>query len=162
MTLQTDKVNNVPCGTSGGVNVIFEQIEVVNRLRKDLAQETVKNYTVNYDKVWIFDKIHHEINQFCSKHTLQEVFIDHFDSLDEQLAEALTIGASKWAPGIEIISLRVTKPKIPDNLMKNYEQIEAQKTALQIAIQTQKVTEQKAESDRTAAKIRAKADAEIA
>lgn len=41
---------------------MFEQIEVVNRLRKDLAQETVKNYTVNYDKIWIFDKIHHEIN----------------------------------------------------------------------------------------------------
>lgn len=46
--------------------------------------------------------------------------------------------------------------------MKNYEQIEAQKTALQIAVQTQKVTEQKAESERTAAKIKAKAEAEIA
>lgn len=31
----------------------------------------------------------HEINQFCSKHTLQEVYIDRFDSLDEQLAESL-------------------------------------------------------------------------
>ncbi len=68
---------------------MFDQIEVVNKLRKDLAQQTVKNYTVNYDKTWIFDKIHHEINQFCSKHTLQEVFIDEFDSLDEKLAEAL-------------------------------------------------------------------------
>ena len=58
------------------------------------------------------------------------MFIDHFDSLDEQLAEALSQGAAKWAPGIEVISIRVTKPKIPDNLMKNYEQIEAQKTAL--------------------------------
>ena len=57
VTVQTDKVNNVPCGTSGGVNVVFEQIEVVNRLKKNLAQETVKNYTVNYDKTWIFDKI---------------------------------------------------------------------------------------------------------
>lgn len=37
VTVQTDKVNNVPCGTSGGVNVMFEQIEVVNRLRKDMA-----------------------------------------------------------------------------------------------------------------------------
>ena len=24
VTVQTDKVNNVPCGTSGGVNVLFE------------------------------------------------------------------------------------------------------------------------------------------
>lgn len=104
---------------------MFEQIEVVNRLTKEMAQETVKNYTVYYDKVWIFDKIHHEINQFCSRHTLQEVYIDKFDTLDEQLAEALTDGARRWAPGIEIISIRVTKPKIPDNLLRNYEQIEA-------------------------------------
>lgn len=57
VTIQTDKVNNVPCGTSGGVLIHFDQIEVVNRLRKDMAQETVKNYTVNYDRTWIFDKI---------------------------------------------------------------------------------------------------------
>ena len=35
----------------------FGQIEVVNRLRKDLALDTVRNYTVEYDKTWIFDKI---------------------------------------------------------------------------------------------------------
>lgn len=45
----------------------------------------MKEYTIEYDKTWIFDKIHHEINQFCSKHTLQEVFIDKFDTLDENL-----------------------------------------------------------------------------
>ena len=50
---------------------------------------TIKNYTVNYDKTWIYDKIHHEINQFCSKNTLQEVFIDKFDELDEKLVEVL-------------------------------------------------------------------------
>ena len=57
VTVQTDKVNNVPCGTSGGVQIMFDAIEVVNRLKKNLAQQTVKNYTVNYDKTWIFDKI---------------------------------------------------------------------------------------------------------
>ena len=62
VTVQTDKVNNVPCGTAGGTMIKFDQIEVVNRLRKELAWDTVKNYTANYDKTWIFDKIHHEIN----------------------------------------------------------------------------------------------------
>lgn len=47
----------------------------------------------------------HEINQFCSKHTLQEVFIDKFDALDEQLANALQHDCDKWAPGIEIIAI---------------------------------------------------------
>jgi len=125
VTVQTDKVTNIPCGTSGGVVIYFDHIEVVNRLRKDLVHDTVKNYTVHYDKTWIFDKIHHEINQFCSKNTLQEVFIDKFDSLDEQLASSLQYDCNRWAPGIEIISIRVTKPRIPDSLLKNYEKIES-------------------------------------
>ena len=41
--------------------------------------ETLLNYGVNYDKTWIYDKIHHEINQFCSSHSLQQVYIDMFD-----------------------------------------------------------------------------------
>jgi len=67
----------------------------------------------------------HEINQFCSKHSLQEVYINKFDTLDEQLAEALQRDADKWAPGIQIIAIRVTKPIIPEKLMKNYEEIES-------------------------------------
>lgn len=66
----------MPCGTQGGVVIYFEKIEVVNRMRKEHAWDTVKNYTVAYDQTWIYDKIHHEINQFCSKHTLHEVYID--------------------------------------------------------------------------------------
>lgn len=114
MSVQTDEVRDVPCGTSGGVLIEFGTIEVVNRLNKEYAQETVKNYTVNYDKTWIFDKIHHEINQFCSKHTLQQVFIDEFDTLDENLVEQLNKDLGKWAPGIDILSIRVSKPRIPE------------------------------------------------
>ncbi|XP_054254704.1 erlin-1-like, partial [Indicator indicator] len=31
-TLQTDEVKNVPCGTSGGVMIYIDRIEVVNKL----------------------------------------------------------------------------------------------------------------------------------
>lgn len=57
VTVQTDKVTEIPCGTAGGVVIYFDHIEVVNRLRKDMVHETIKNYTVHYDKTWIFDKI---------------------------------------------------------------------------------------------------------
>jgi regulator of protease activity HflC (stomatin/prohibitin superfamily) len=57
VTVQTDKVTNIPCGTAGGVVIYFDHIEVVNRLKKSMVHETIKNYTVNYDKTWIFDKI---------------------------------------------------------------------------------------------------------
>lgn len=40
--------------------------------------DIVKNYTADYDKALIFNKIHHELNQFCSVHTLQEVYIELF------------------------------------------------------------------------------------
>ena len=49
VSVQTDSVQNVPCGTQGGVTIHFDQIEVVNRLKKELAWETVKLYTTNYD-----------------------------------------------------------------------------------------------------------------
>jgi hypothetical protein len=43
----------------------------------------------------------HEINQFCSRHTLQDVYINLFDTLDESLVEALQADCNKWAPGME-------------------------------------------------------------
>jgi len=63
-TLQTDAINNVPCGTSGGVMIYFDRIEVVNVLKSSAVYEIVKNYTADYDKPLIFDKVHHELNQF--------------------------------------------------------------------------------------------------
>jgi len=34
VTLQTDKVVDIPCGTSGGVLIWIDKVEVVNRLKK--------------------------------------------------------------------------------------------------------------------------------
>lgn len=56
-------------------------LQVVNRLRKDYVYDTLLNYGVQYDNTWIYDKIHHEINQFCSSHSLQQVYIDVFDQV---------------------------------------------------------------------------------
>jgi peptide subunit release factor RF-3 len=80
-TIQTDQVRDIPCGTKGGVMISFEKIEVVNRLNKEYVYETILEFGVSYDKTWIYDKIHHEINQFCSSHSLQEVYIDKFDQV---------------------------------------------------------------------------------
>merc|ERR1711865_583041 len=108
VTLQTDAVTNIPCGTSGGVMIYFDKVEVVNVLRKSAVYEMVRDYTADYDKLWIFDRVHHEINQFCSSHTPQEVYIDMFDQLDEALVVALT------------------KPRIPDAILHNYEAVESE------------------------------------
>jgi len=155
VTVQTDLVQNIPCGTSGGVVIYFEKVEVVNRLDSRMVHDTVMNYTVDYDKTWIFDKIHHEINQFCSLHTLQDVYIDKFDTLDEALRDALRKDLQMWAPGIHIISIRVTKPRIPEAIRRNYELMEAEKTRLLIAEQNQKVVQKEAETEHKKATINA-------
>jgi len=161
VNLQTDKVIDIPCGTSGGVMITFDRVEVVNKLNEKYVYDTIKNYTVHYDKIMIFDKIHHEINQFCSKHTLQEVYIDLFSTVDDQLQIALQESCAQWAPGIEIIAVRITKPRIPPQILKNYEAMEAEKTKLLIAVQAQKVAEKEAETEKKKATIEAEKIAEV-
>eukprot|EP00268_Persea_americana_P013571 TRINITY_DN159_c0_g1_i2.p1 TRINITY_DN159_c0_g1~~TRINITY_DN159_c0_g1_i2.p1 ORF type:complete len:320 (+),score=69.96 TRINITY_DN159_c0_g1_i2:341-1300(+) len=146
VTLQTDKVKDIPCGTKGGVMISFEKVEVVNRLRKDYVYETLLNYGVTYDKTWIYDKIHHEINQFCSGHTLQQVYIDMFDQIDDKMKDALQGDCTRYAPGVEILSVRVTKPTIPPSIKRNFEEMEEERTKVLIAMERQKVSEKEAET----------------
>eukprot|EP00898_Chlorokybus_atmophyticus_P008020 jgi/Chlat1/8219/Chrsp76S07638 len=166
VTLQTDKVTNIPCGTKGGVMIYFEKIEVVNRLNRKRVLETVREYGVHYDKTWIYDKIHHEINQFCSSHSLQDVYIDLFDQVDERMREALQRDCDIYAPGIEIISVRVTKPTIPGHIKDNYELMENERTKacctlhVLIAAERQRNVEKEAETARKKAVMEAEKEAE--
>ncbi|KFV09320.1 Erlin-2, partial [Tauraco erythrolophus] len=167
-TLQTDEVKNVPCGTSGGVMIYFDRIEVVNFLIQSagspssVVYDIVKNYTADYDKALIFNKIHHELNQFCSVHTLQEVYIELFDQIDENLKLALQQDLTTMAPGLIIQAVRVTKPNIPETIRRNYELMESEKTKLLIAAQKQKVVEKEAETERKKALIEAEKIAQVA
>ncbi|XP_077351929.1 erlin-1 [Festucalex cinctus] len=161
-TLQTDEIKNVPCGTSGGVMIYFDRIEVVNMLVSSAVVDIVRNYTADYDKTLIFNKIHHELNQFCSVHTLQEVYIELFDIIDENLKTALQKDLNVMAPGLTIQAVRVTKPKIPESIRRNFELMEAEKTRLLITAQTQKVVEKEAETERKKAIIEAQKVAQVA
>lgn len=162
MTLQTDVVTRVPCGTSDGVMLSFDKVECVNQLRKDKAWETVKQYGVNYDQTWIFDKVHHEINQFCSSHTVQEVYIDLFEKLDEALLEALQKDCDKWDTGIQLIAIRVTKPRIPDAVRRNYEHITEERTSLRVAMEHARVVQAQEEAEKVKATIQAEMRKEVA
>uniref|UniRef100_A0A674MAT3 Erlin-1 n=1 Tax=Takifugu rubripes TaxID=31033 RepID=A0A674MAT3_TAKRU len=165
-TLQTDEIKNVPCGTSGGVMIYFDRIEVVNMLvpsaGRQLLVDIVRNYTADYDKTLIFNKIHHELNQFCSVHTLQEVYIELFDIIDENLKISLQKELNVMAPGLTIQAVRVTKPKIPESIRRNFELMEAEKTRLLITTQTQRIVEKEAETERKRAIIEAQKVAQVA
>ncbi|XP_016430518.1 erlin-2-like isoform X1 [Sinocyclocheilus rhinocerous] len=162
-TLQTDEVKNVPCGTSGGVMIYFDRIEVVNYLAPSAVYGIVRNFTADYDKALIFNKVHHELNQFCSVHSLQEVYIGLFDQIDENLKLTLQQDLTSMAPGLIIQqAVRVTKPNIPESIRRNYELMESERTKLLIAAQTQKVVEKEAETERKKAVIEAEKVAQVA
>lgn len=160
-TIQTDNVMKIPCGTAGGIMAEFERIEVVNRLAPGAVYDTVKNYTTMYDKPWIYDKIHHEINQICSASTLEEIYITRFDMLDEMLRDALQRDINKYVPGLTIISIRVTKPKIPAAIRQNYEDIENERTKIKVANETLLLVQKQAETDRAKAIIEAEKAAAV-
>jgi len=161
VTLQTDLVRDIPCGTKGGVMTNFEKIEVVNRLKKEYVYETLRDYGVQYDNTWIYDKIHHEINQFCSGHSLQQVYIDMFDQIDEKMKDALQADCTRYAPGIEIISVRVTKPTIPASIRRNFEQMEEERTKVLISVERQRVAEKEAETQKKIAISEAQKNAQV-
>uniref|UniRef100_A0A6Q2YIV3 ER lipid raft associated 2 n=1 Tax=Esox lucius TaxID=8010 RepID=A0A6Q2YIV3_ESOLU len=158
-TLQTDEVKNVPCGTSGGVMIYFDRIEVVNYLVPSAVYDIVRNFTADYDKALIFNKVHHELNQFCSVHSLQEVYIGLFGlKCKPHLHVSFFI---VWIlPNFQAV--RVTKPNIPESIRRNYEMMEAEKTKLLISAQTQKVVEKEAETERKRAVIEAEKVAQVA
>lgn len=48
--------------------------------------------------------------------------------IDEKMKDALQADCTRYAPGIEILSVRVTKPTIPDSIRRNFEQMEEERT----------------------------------
>lgn len=152
VTLQTDSVTDTPCGTSSGETIVFSKIEVVNQLDKEHVLDTVRQFGLDYDQTLIYDRIKSEMNQFCSKHTMHEVYITEFDKLDEQLAERLETSLKTRAPGLRIDSVRLTKPTVSADVTKKHHHIVAEQTEI-ISIQ--------ASSNRTDAELFAQSRKQI-
>ena len=79
-----------------------------------------------------------------------------------QLGKALQRDCDLYETGIKIITIRVTKPRIPDAVRNNYEDVEKNKARLLVAAQEQAVISKKEETLRIQEKIRAEKEAEIA
>ena len=71
-----------------------------------------------------------------------------FDQIDEKMKDALQADCTRYAPGIEIISVRVTKPTIPDSIRRNFVQMEEERTKVLIAVEKQRVSEKEAETQK--------------
>lgn len=61
------------------------------------------------------------------------------------MKESLQKGCETWAPGIEIIAVRVTKPTVPPAIAETFEDREVERTKLLIKKQEQRLTEKESE-----------------
>ncbi|MCO5569955.1 hypothetical protein L7F22_023669 [Adiantum nelumboides] len=77
------------------------------------------------------------------------------------MKEAIQHDCTRYAPGIEIIGVRVTKPSIPRTIARNYEQMEEERTKVLIAAEMQKVVEKEAETQKKKAVTEAEKDAQV-
>ena len=143
----TERVSDVPCGCNGGITIYFDLIEVVHRLKRSEVIATVANYTKDYAQTWIVDRLHHEMNQLCSANSLQNIYITEFEDLDEKLLKQMQGFLEAWAPGIDLISIRVTKPVVPDSIMEKYSKVSHQIGKVLIREQERRTILKKAETD---------------
>jgi len=114
------------------------------------------------DKPLIFDRVAHVVSEECSTSTLRQIFIEDFTTLDDRIAEALRSTLKVWAPGVEVIAVRASKPRVPAQVRANFELVEVEKTKLLIAQQAQRVVEVEAETEKLVAQISARKSADVA
>jgi regulator of protease activity HflC (stomatin/prohibitin superfamily) len=67
--------------------------------------------------------------------------------IDDIMREKLQADCTKYAPGIEIMSVRVTKPRLPPAIEANYEAMEAERTRAGVARERALVVAQEAETE---------------
>jgi erlin len=146
ITYQTDIMQDVPCGTNKGVTIYFPFINISNMLRPEHARMMVKNYTVNYDKLLIFDKVQHELNQICSINSIQDMVIDKFHEIDDNLTKTLQKFIDEMSEGLEIRSVRVSKPTLPESLKQKYIAIEEEILNQEIKLKARAVEKTKEET----------------
>tara|TARA_B100000787_G_C16183095_1_gene293033 strand:- start:686 stop:1666 length:981 start_codon:yes stop_codon:yes gene_type:complete len=145
VTWQTDRVNNIICGSSQGGSALLD-VEVVNKLNNsdECILKVVGEHTVDYDRALIFDYIPSEVAQFCKNYTLNDIVIREFDKLDEVLLGKLRNNLESYGLSdcLEIKNVRINRPKLGNSMMVKFEAIENEKKAAELAEkekETQKV-----------------------
>lgn len=134
ITPQTDPIYNVKCGAGDGTQLIFDQVDIGNYLKKDYVYRTIKRFGEYYDDYLVKDKVRAQINVICSGLTSQEIYIDKFDTLDDMLLKFLQeYNENESESGVVVQFVRMSKPTLPRTLQENYDKIANEKTARKVA-----------------------------
>ncbi len=143
ITPQTDTILDVKCGAGDGTQLVFPQVDIGNYLKLDYVYRTIRRFGESYDNYLVKDKVRAQINVICSGLTSQEIYIDKFHTLDDQLLRYLQEeNDNESESGVIVQFVRMSKPKLPKQLQENYDRIANEKTARKVAEETKKRLEQ--------------------
>ena len=143
---QTDQVLSVACGTSDGLTLVFENVDVGNTLPEERVLDTIRRYGESYDSYLVKDKIRHQMQVICASMTSHEVFNTRFHEIDDLLQAFLVSVNQDLDSGLIIDFVRLSKPVIPPGIRANYEKLAEEKTMLKVESEKQERLKKEAET----------------
>jgi regulator of protease activity HflC (stomatin/prohibitin superfamily) len=144
---QSDVIKEVDCVSNEGLKLTFPWIEVGNMLDTDAVLNTTSKFGLNYDKYLVIDLVRHEVNVICSKKSAHQIAIEEFDNFDDWLRTFIQSENDRQKTGLTINFVRLAKPKMPEEIEKNYLELAKEKTLKKVIeeqtlrIQSQKESE---------------------
>lgn len=134
---QTDQIQAVACGTSDGLSLVFENVDVGNTLFAPNVLHTIRTYGENYDQYLVKDKIRHQMQVICASMTSHEVFSTRFHEIDDLLQEFLIDFNARLKSGVNIDFVRFSKPMIPVSIRASYERLAEEQAMQKVEIEKQ-------------------------
>tara|TARA_Y100000748_G_scaffold303623_3_gene309393 strand:- start:106 stop:1071 length:966 start_codon:yes stop_codon:yes gene_type:complete len=125
-----DKVPDVACISNQGSIMHFD-VYVINKLKnsKECILKVIREHGLDYDKPLIFDVVPTETAQFCKDYTIDELYIQKFDSYDEMLENKLKDNIKQYGLSecIEISKVLLKDRKVSAKMQHQYEITEVKK-----------------------------------
>ena len=125
-----DKVPNVACISNKGSIMHFD-VYVINRLsnKNECILKVIREHGLDYDKPLIFDVVPTETAQFCKDYTIDELYIEKFDSYDEMLKQKLNDNIKQYGleDCVEISKVLLKDRKVSEKMQNQYEITEHKK-----------------------------------
>lgn len=127
---QVDEIRNIHCTTKDGLNIVFPTTKVWNQLSKENVIEIVGKYGEEYDNYIVNQPVQQQILEMCNEMVLSDIYIEEFSDLNEKILDYLIEYQISIDSKLSITKVALSKPEIPLEIKKNYEQITIEKTAI--------------------------------
>jgi len=149
---ETDQLQGIEAITQDGIQISFEQVQVITRVRQDKVVSLVRKYGVNFKKPLVYDRVMEDIKIFCANNTIDDVYNTRFLDIVQEVKDNIVDSIKRLGEGgIEILNLVIPKPDIPQDIANNYKQVKVQWTEQLVAAQQQKTHAIKKETEQMVA-----------